>query len=80
MYAELDSRRLAVCTSGCGVERPCSGGSRQPCSSETAAAPAAGGSVALRVLSAWAHDCPPLLQLVPQQHSTRYPMLEQSQL
>jgi hypothetical protein len=55
VFAELLSGRLVVCCCG-GAQR------RTPC--DDIAPP-------LRVLSAWSHACPALLQLVPQQHTTR---------
>ena len=59
MFAQLLGGRLVVCCCD-GTQR------RTPC--DDTAPP-------LRVLSAWSHACPALLQLVPQQHTTRCDVL-----
>jgi hypothetical protein len=59
VFAELLSGRLVVC---------CCDGTQLRAPGEDMAPP-------LRVLSAWSHDGPALLQLVPQQHTTRCDVL-----
>ena len=59
VFAELLSGRLVVC---------CYDGTQQRTPCDDTAPP-------LRVLSAWSHACPALLQLVPQHHTTRCDVL-----